>query len=141
MMAVTVRMKRFFKAYERTIIAQDFKNTVKSFADPFILAGPRGAIAMNKSGFLELSRQAVELYKNAGRTSVKILSMDETPITDAYALVKTHWGLTFRKTGDKIIESDITFLVQKTGPEPKIVAFIDHQDDETMYKQLGIIST
>ncbi len=61
-------------------------------------------------------------------------------LASEYSMVKTHWGLTFQKTGDRIIESDITFLVRKTAPEPKIVMFIDHQNDEKTYQELGLIS-
>lgn len=133
-------IKSFFKKYEEAVATSNFEQTVNYFADSFILAGPRGAIAMTGPDFLELSRQAVQLYKKVGRTSAKILSLEETPITGEYSLVTTHWGLTFKKTGDRVIESDITFLVQKTGSEPKIISFIDHQDDEKVYQQFGLIS-
>jgi hypothetical protein len=83
----------------------------------------------------------VQFYEKVGRTSARILSLEETPISHEYSLVKTHWGLTFKKTGSRIIESDITFVVQKTGPEPKIITFIDHQDDEKVYRKLGLLST
>ncbi|MBN1189089.1 MAG: hypothetical protein JXA46_04990 [Dehalococcoidales bacterium] len=140
-MSVTDAIRLFFEKYEKAVVTQDFEKTVNYFADNFILAGPCGAIVMIRSEFLKLSHQAVQLYKNVGRTSAKILSMDETPITNEYSLVKTHWGLTFKKTGDQIIESDITVLLQTIDSEPKIMSFIDHQDEENMYQQLGLIST
>ncbi len=139
-MSVTDVVERFFQNYEETVVHNRFEKTVEYFADTFILAGPKGAESMNRSEFLELSRQAVQFYKNVGRTSAIILSMNETLITNEYSLVKTHWGLTFEKTGSKVIESDITFLVQKTGSEIKILTFIDHQDDEEVYRQLGLLS-
>ncbi len=41
-------------------------------------------------------------------------------------MVKVHWGVTFRKTGDRLVEFDVTYFVQKTGAEPKIIMFIAH---------------
>jgi hypothetical protein len=133
-------IKRLFKNYEMSVESFDYEKTVEYFADTFILAGPQGAIVMNRVEFLKLSKQAVQQYKELGRTSAKILSMKETPISNEYSMVKTHWGLTFQKTGDNIIESDITFLIQKTGSEPKIITFIDHQDDEKVYQRLGLLT-
>ena len=138
---MTGDIKTLFKRYEEAVATLDFEKIVEYFADTFILAGPKGVISPNKSEFLKLSKQAVQLYKRLGRTSAKILFMKETPISNEYSMVKTHWGLTFQKTGDKTIESDITFLVQKTGSEPRIITFIDHQDNEKEYKELGLLST
>jgi hypothetical protein len=47
--------------------------------------------------------------------------------------------VTFQKTGDKLIEFDVSYLVQKTVPEPKIILFIAHQDEEQAMKDLGLM--
>ncbi len=72
-------------------------------------------------------------------SSAKILSMDETQINNEYSMVKVHWGVTFKKTGNKLIEFDVTYFIQKTGPEPKIIMFIAHQDEERAMKELGLL--
>jgi hypothetical protein len=54
-------------------------------------------------------------------------------------LVKVHWRARFRKAGDKLIEFDVSYLVQKTGPEPKIILFIAHQDEQQSMKELGLM--
>ena len=66
--------------------------------------------------------------------------MKETPISDAYSFVTVHWGATFKKTGDKPIEFDVTYVLQKTDPQkPKIIMFITHQDEEEAMKELGLV--
>ena len=50
-----------------------------------------------------------------------------------------HWGVTFKKTGDKLIEFDVTYFVQTTGPEPKINMFIAHQDEQQAMQELGLL--
>ena len=74
-----------------------------------------------------------------GQTSAKILSLQETAISNEYSLVKVHWGVTFRKTGTRMIEFDVSYLVQKIGPEPKIILFIAHEDEEQAMKELGLL--
>ena len=54
-------------------------------------------------------------------------------------MVKVHWGVTFQKTGDKLIEFDVSYLVQKTGKDPKIILFIAHQDEQKAMQELGLL--
>ncbi len=52
---------------------------------------------------------------------------------------KSTWGVTFKKTGSKLIEFDVTYFIQKTGPEPKIIMFIAHLDEDNAMKELGLL--
>ena len=132
-------LQRLFAEYEKAFAALDIEKNATFFADTFISAGPRGAIAQSKSEFLRLAHRAAGFYKSVGQTSARILSLQETPISNEYSLVKVHWGVTFRKTGSKMIEFDVSYLVQKTGPEPKILLFIAHEDEEKAMKELGLL--
>jgi len=87
-----------------------------------------------------LADQAADFYRNVGQTSAKIISADEVPISNEYSMVKVHWGVTFKKTGDKLIEFDVSYFVHKTLPEPKIIMFIAHQDEQQAMHELGLIS-
>jgi hypothetical protein len=49
--------------------------------------------------------------------------------------------VTFRKTGGRLIEFDVTYFVQKTGPEPKIIMFIAHQDEQKAMEEMGLLTT
>jgi len=132
-------LQRLFAEYEKAFAALDIEKNAGFFADTFISAGPRGAIAQSKSEFLKLAHQAAEFYKSVGQTSARILSLQETPISNEYSLVKVHWGVTFRNTGNKMIEFDVSYLVQKIGPEPKILLFIAHEDEEKAMRDLGLL--
>ena len=133
-------VKRLFTEYEKAFSALDIEKNAAFFADTFISAGPRGAIAQSKAEFLKLAKQAADFYRKVGQQSAKIVSADEIPISDHYLLVKVHWGVKFLKTGDKLIEFDVSYLVQKTGPEPKIILFIAHQDEQQAMQELGLLS-
>jgi hypothetical protein len=133
-------VKNLFTAYEKAFAALDMRANAGMFADTFISAGPRGAIASSRAEFLKMADQAAGFYRSIGQTSARILSLEETPISNEYSMVKVHWGVTFRKTGDRLIGFDITYFVQKTGPEPKIIMFIAHQDEEKAMEELGLLS-
>jgi len=87
------------------------------FAEHFISAGPKGSIANSREEFMKKAYQAADFYRKVGQTSAKILSMKEVPISKEYSMVHVHWGVTFKKTGNKPIEFDVTYFLQETGEE------------------------
>ncbi len=135
---MTDAVKKLFTEYEKAFNALDVEKQVPLFAEHFISAGPRGSIAQGRDEFARMASKAAQFYRSVGQTSAKILSMDETAISREYSMVKVHWGVTFKKTGNRLIEFDVTYFIQKTGPEPKIIMFIAHQDEEKAMKDLGL---
>ncbi len=137
-MAASPTVKRLFDEYEKAFSALDIEKSAQFFADSFISAGPKGTIANSKAELLKSADKASEFYKSVGQKSAKILTIDEAPITEMYSMVKVHWGVTFEKTGDKLVEFDVSYLIQKTGTEPKIILFIAHQDEQKAMEELGL---
>ena len=136
---VSTSVKRFFSEYEKAFNELDMRKSAEFFADSFISAGPNGTITTSKKDFLESGQKAVDFYRSVGQKSAKIFSLEESPITDQYSLVKVIWGVTFEKTGGKPIEFDVSYLLQKTGAKPKIILFIAHQDEQKAMKELGLL--
>ena len=132
-------IKKLFDEYEKAFSALDIEKNASFYSDTFISAGPRGAIAQSKTEFVKMAHQAAEFYRKVGQTSAKLISADETPISNEYSMVKTHWGVTFKKTGDKLMEFDVSYFVHKTKPEPRIIMFIAHQDEEKAMQELGLM--
>ena len=136
---MTDAVKKLFAEYEKAFNALDVEKQVPLFAQHFISAGPGGSIALGRDEFAMMAKKAAQFYKSVGQTSAKILSMDETAISSEYSMVKVHWGVTFAKTGNKLIKFDVTYFIQKTGLEPEIIMFIAHQDEERAMKELGLL--
>jgi len=128
-----------FSEYEKAFNELDMKKSAEFFTDSFISAGPNGTITNSKKEFLESGQKAADFYRSVGQKSARIFSLQETPITEQYSLVKVHWGVTFEKTGDKTIEFDVSYLLQKIGTEPKIILFIAHQDEQKAMQELGLL--
>ena len=130
-------IKELFAEYEKAFNALDVEKQVPLFAEHFISAGPRGSIALGRDEFARMASKAAKFYRSIGQRSAKILLMDDTALSNEYSMVKVKWGVTFEKTGNKMIEFDITYFIQNTGTEPKIIMFIAHQDEEKAMKELG----
>lgn len=132
-------VKNLFNEYEKLFDALDVAGQARFFADSFISAGPHGAIAQSKDEFLKMAEQAAAFYKSVGQTSAKILSIEETPISNEYSLVRAHWAVTFQNTEMKLMEFDVSYIVQRMGEEPQIILFITHQDEQQAMKELGLL--
>jgi hypothetical protein len=132
-------IKAIFAEYEKAFASLDFKKSAGFFADTFISAGPRGVIAQSKAEFIKLANEAADFYRQVGQTSAKIISADETPISNEYSMVKVHWGATFKKTRDILIEFDVSYFIFRSVPEPKIIMFIAHQDEQQAMRDLGLV--
>jgi hypothetical protein len=134
-------VKKLFQDYARAFDTLEVEKQANYFADTFISAGPKGTIAQNRDEFMKLSGKARDFYRSVGQTGAEILSMKETPISKEYSMVTVHWGVTFEKTGDKPVEFDVSYFVQKTGDAPKIIMFIAHEDEDEAMKKLGLMQS
>ncbi len=134
------QLDTLFKQYETALNELDLKTISHFYADTFISAGPKGVIAQNKKEFEEKAEQAVDFYHSVGHKSARIISKRTMPICDKYTMVVIRWGVTFEKTGPKIFEFDITYIVYETEEEARVVLFISHEDEEEAMKKLGLLS-
>jgi len=132
------QLDTLFKEYETAFDKLDVKTISGYCADSFISAGPKGSITQSRKDYEKKAEQATKFYKSVGRNSAKIISKRVMPICNDYSMVVVRWGITFDKTGNKLIEFDISYIIQETGNEPKIILFISHEDEEEAMKKLAL---
>jgi hypothetical protein len=53
-------------------------------------------------------------------------------------MVVVRWGVTFEKTGARLIEFDISYIVQETGIAPKIILLISHEDEGAVHEKIRV---
>jgi len=135
------QLDTLFKEYETAFDKLDVKTISGYCADSFISAGPKGSITQSRKDYEKKADQATKFYKSIGRKSAKIISKRVMPICNDYSMVVVRWGITFDKTGNKLIEFDISYIIQETGNEPKIILFISHEDEEEAMKKLALQKT
>ena len=132
------QLDTLFKEYETAFDKLDLKKISGYCADSFISAGPKGSITQNRKDFEKKAEQTNKFYKSVGRTSARIISKRVMPICNDYSMVVVRWGITFDKTGNKLIEFDRSYIIEETGSEPKIILLISHVDEEAAMKKLGL---
>jgi hypothetical protein len=132
------QLDNLFKEYETAFDQLDLKKISGYCADNFISAGPGGSIARSKKEYEKKAEQAIKFYKSIGRKSARIVSKRVMPICNEYSMVVVRWGLTFEKTGARLIEFDISYIIQETDIDPRIILLISHEDEEAAIKKLGV---
>jgi hypothetical protein len=135
------QLDTLFKEYETAFDKLDVKTISGYCADSFISAGPKGSITQSRKDYEKKAEQATKFYKSIGRNSAKIISKRVMPICNDYSMVVVRWGVTFDKTGNKLIEFDTSYIIQETGSEPKIILLISHEDEEETMKKLTLQKT
>ena len=135
------QLDTLFKEYETAFDKLDVKTISGYCADSFISAGPKGSIAQNRKDYEKKAEKTSKFYKSVGRNSARIISKRIMPICNDYSMVVVRWGITFDKTGTKIIEFDTSYIIQETGSEPKIILLISHEDEEEVMKKLALQKT
>lgn len=134
------QLDTLFKQYETAFSKLDLKTISGYYADTFMSAGPNGTVAQSKKEFEDKAQQAVDFYRSVGHKSARIISKRIMPICNTYSMVVVRWGVTFEKTGSKIIEFDISYIVYEGGDDPRIILFISHEDEEEAMKKLGLLN-
>ena len=131
------RLETLFKQYENAFDKLDLKTIAGFYADTFISAGPKGTITQSKKEFEEKAEAAIDFYRSVGQNSARIVSKRIMPVCNGYSMVVIRWGVTFEKTAAKHAEFDVTYIVQETGADPRIILFISHEDEQEAMKKLG----
>jgi len=132
------QLDTLFKEYETAFDKLDVKKISGYCADSIISAGPKGSIAQNRKDYEKKAEQTNKFYKSVGRNSARIISKRVMPICNDYSMVVVRWGITFDKTGNKLIEFDTSYIIEETGNEPKIILLISHEDEEAAMEKLGL---
>lgn len=132
------QLDTLFKDYETAFDKLDLKTISGYCADSFISAGPKGSIAQSKKEYEKKAEQVIQFYRSVGRKSARIISKRVMPICSEYSMVVVRWGVTFEKMGPKQVEFDVSYIVQETEIDPKIILLISHEDEEAAMKKLGL---
>jgi hypothetical protein len=132
-------INKFFEMYASVSMKANPDRHADLYADEFIAAGPQGsAVFKNDNKFLEWLKQVYTINQNTGMESLQVISVQSNPIGDTYSFATVEWGAKFKKTGEKLVRFEISYLLQFIQNEPKILAYVDHEDQQKVMKELGL---
>jgi hypothetical protein len=130
-------LDRFFSRYAELSIGPQPEALAGLYAPTFIVGGPEGSHAFANDGrFLEWLRQVAAFNREHGMRALGTVSIQDVDLSPRHTLALVTWGARFDKTGDRIIEFTISYLLEKVDGDWRILAYISRSDqNEAMLKE------
>ena len=133
-------LRQFFDRYAAVSIGPRPEDLASLYAPTFIVAGPRGSQAFtNDSRFLDWLRTVAEFNREHGMCSLGVVTSREVTLSPLRALATITWGAQFEKTGDRVIEFEISYLMEKARDTWKILSYVSQSDQEEEMKRESLL--
>lgn len=132
------KISNFFKAYGETF---DNGEKLSEFYSDCALASAPKFVGCLK-GREELCKVLIQISEyqiKTGMTALVPLKIDTSEIDSLHCWSKVHWGARFKKTGDKTIEFDISYLLRINEKKFSILLYISHQDEQQLRQDLDLL--
>jgi hypothetical protein len=130
----------FFHRYAELSMGPRPEDLAPLYAPTFIVGGPQGSQAFtNDARFLDWLRQVGDFNRQHGMRGMTVVSLQDTALSPIHAIATVRWGASFDKTGDRVIEFDISYLIEKAGDSWKILSYLSKRDQEEEMKKEGLL--
>jgi len=133
-------LTQFFTHYAELSLGLQPEALARLYAPTFIVGGPQGSRAFpNDARFIEWLRQVANFNRQHGMRALAVVSVHETTLSPRHALATVTWAARFEKTGERVIEFDIAYLVEQADASWQILSYISRSDQETEMKKAGLL--
>lgn len=134
-------LDQFLLTYERNAASGDPESIAAQFADSFIAGGPEGSAIIPSKLFAQKLPHRKEIFREAGHRVSRLVERRDLPLGDRYVVVDTRWEMEFAPDGKPGTNLNVgsAFLIDMCGPEPKILAYLAHQDIFRWMQERGLI--
>jgi len=139
-MDIATTLRQFFDRYAELSTGSTPEALSPLYAPTFIVAGPEGSQAFpNDDKFLDWLRQIHAFNQQYGMRGLEVRQLQEVPLSPIHTLATVTWGARFEKTGDRLIEFTIAYLVERAGQNWTILAYVSERDQAGEMKRLGLL--
>ena len=135
-------VQEFFDRYERSRNTFDLGLIDSQYPDSFMFAGPAGARVAEKPAVLAGLSKGQELFKTLGHKTTKLVSLNEMPLDEHYAMVRARFLWRFEK-GSALpidVEVDTTFILYIKDGVATIVFQHEHEDFQRALRTRGVLA-
>lgn len=130
----------FFSRYAELSLTAQPEALAKLYAPTFIVGGPQGSQAFpNDARFIEWLRQVFDFNRQHGMRALTAVSIRELTLSPLHTLATVTWGARFEKTGDRLIEFDIAYLLERAADDWRILSYIAQSDQMAEMAKEGLI--
>jgi hypothetical protein len=133
-------LEHFFSRYAELAMSGQPEALASLYAATFIVGGPEGSQAFaNDARFIEWLRQVSDFNRRHGMRALTVVSIREVTLSPLHTLATVTWGAQFQKTGERVIEFEISYLLERTENEWRILSYISRSDQNAEMTKEGLL--
>ena len=133
-------LDRFFSRYAELSMGAQPEALASLYAATFIVGDPAGSRAFtNDADFTQWLRQVADFNRQHGMRAIAALSIRDVTLSSRHTLATVTWGARFEKTGDRVIEFEISYLLEQTNDEWQILSYISRSDQNAQMAKEGLL--
>ena len=133
-------LDRFFGRYGELSTGPQPEALAPLYAATFIVGGPEGSHAFtNDDRFIEWLRQVAEFNRKHGMRALHVMSIRDLTLSPLHTLATVTWGAQFERTGDRLIEFEISYLLERAEDEWRILSYISRADQNAEMAKAGLL--
>jgi hypothetical protein len=138
MTGVRPDVRTFFQRYDRASHDFDSEALTSSFCEVFLSMDASSAVALSRQALLAALPRRKQLFEAIGSDGLELADISEMPLDDLHTLVRTSWNLRMHEhppRGPVCLRS--TFILRKDDGAWRIVLYLNHQDMNELFTELG----
>jgi hypothetical protein len=136
-MTLNVQATEFFQRYGSAF--DDGEKIAKFYGECAIASTPQFVGCLKGKEEIHTALNSVaESQKRTGMTSLVPANVEAREIDSLHVWVKVRWAAKFKKTGEKAIEFDISYLLRQNEGRFVILTYISHQDEQQLRQEYGL---
>jgi hypothetical protein len=133
-------LDQFFRQYASLSTGPQPEALAALYAPTFIVGGPDGSQAFaNDARFLEWLRHVAAFNRQHGMRAIEPISIRDMALSPRHTLATVTWGARFEKTGDRVIEFEISYLLEKADERWQLLAYISRSDQNAEMAKEGLL--
>ena len=133
-------VEQFFSRYAVLSMGDDHHAMAAMYAPSFFVAGPKGSMVFpNDARFLEWLAQVRAFNQQHGMHAVAPAAVRETVLSPIHVLAHVRWSARFDKTGDRAVEFEIAYLLERAGESWRVLGYVSERDQEEEMRALGLL--
>ena len=133
-------VEQFFIRYAALSMGEDDRAMAGLYAPGFFAAGPKGSMVFtNDPRFLEWLAQVRAFNRQHGMRAISPAAVRETVLSPLHVLAQVRWHARFEKTGDRAIEVEIAYLIERAGESWRVLGYVSERDQEEEMRALGLL--
>ena len=133
-------VEQFFMRYATLSMGDDHRAMAELYAPSFFVAGPKGsAVFANDTRFLDWLAQVRAFNRQHGMHAVSPAAVRETVLSPLHVLAHVRWSARFEKTGDRAVEFEIAYLIERAGESWRVLGYVSERDQEDEMRALGLL--